>query len=62
VERILRLPCELQLALPFLHNPDQLYAHKILTHYSHEKGTAAPSAQHETHACDTAAHILGCCD
>lgn len=38
VQRILKLPSEIQLALPFLHNPDQLYAHKILNHYSKEKG------------------------
>ena len=38
VQRILKLPSEIQLALPFLHNPDQLYAHKILNHYSKERG------------------------
>jgi hypothetical protein len=38
VERIMKLPSELQLALPFLHNPDQVYAHKILHHYTKGRG------------------------
>lgn len=38
VERIMKLPSELQLALPFLHNPEELYAHKILNHFSRNKG------------------------
>jgi hypothetical protein len=40
VQRLLKLPCELQLALPFLHSPDQLHAHRLLMHYSFMKGTS----------------------
>ena len=38
VVRLLKLPAELQLALPFLHNPEQIYAHKILNHYTKMRG------------------------
>lgn len=35
VRRVLSLPPQIQLALPFLHTPDEVAAHELLTRYSH---------------------------
>lgn len=40
VSRILRLPHEIELALPHLKSPAEVDAHKLLTMYTHEHGEA----------------------